>query len=420
MAYTAAQEFRYLDDIMRDFYAAAIVNQVYKKAPFWAQIEKKTVGVYGKSVQIPVQTGFTESVGSRVANNYALPTAGRGTYDRASLTMKRNYGRIQVDGFAIESSAGKGGWVDIFSNETKGSATAFAIECDRQSMGRGLGVLGTFVSGTTAVTVDAPGGIAGDTPVAKWFRVGQVVDVWAVASGNAAVVSDSKITAISAAGVLTMDTLSGASDGDYLCRQDSQLANGFGSAFASVGDMMGIDGIIDNADVVSDAAGDFQGIDRATQPLWTAYVNGTSRVISETAIQEDFDSIDQRTDGEAPNLMLTTTTLRNKLVDIIRADRTVSTLDLKAGYKGIKFSAGERGEIPMMVHKSCPVGYMYYIALPHIKFYSLKKLTWDNKGGGIVKPVADADAYEAWFKMYANIGTDCCNAHGKATAFTTS
>jgi hypothetical protein len=418
----AGQEFQYIDDIMKDFFAPAIVNQVYKKAPFWAQIEKKETGVFGKSVQIPIQTAFTESVGSRVRNNYNLPTAGRNVYDRASLTMKRLYGRIKVDGFAIESSAGKGGWVDIVAAETKGVSNAFAIECDRQSMCRGTGVLGTYVSGTTAVTVDAPAGIAGDTPVAKWFRVGQVIDVWAVATGNAAVVSDSTITAISSTGVLTMDTLYGASDGDYLCRQDSMLANGIntGAAFGSIGDMYGIDIIIDTVDPAATAYGDFEGIDRATYDIWQAYKNTTSRVISETAIQEDLDAIDHRTDGEAPNLMLMTTTLRNKLVDIIRADRTVQTLDLKAGYKGIKFSAGEKGEIPIMVHKNCPVGYVYYISLPHIKFYSLKKLVWDNKGGGIIKPVAGEDAYEAWFKMYANIGTDCCNAHGKATAFTTS
>lgn len=30
------------------------------------------------------------------------------------------------------------------------------------------------------------------------------------------------------------------------------------------------------------------------------------------------------------------------------------------------------------------------------------------------------ESHSGKVKMYANIGTDCCNAHGKATAFTTS
>jgi hypothetical protein len=48
----------------------------------------------------------------------------------------------------------------------------------------------------------------------------------------------------------------------------------------------------------------------------------------------------------------------------------------------------------------------------------LKNLVWDDKGGGVVKPVAGSDAYEAWFKIYGNLGTDCRNAHGKTTNYT--
>jgi hypothetical protein len=63
---------------------------------------------------------------------------------------------------------------------------------------------------------------------------------------------------------------------------------------------------------------------------------------------------------------------------------------------------------------------MYFISLPHITFFTLKNMVWDDKGGGVLKPVAGYDAYEAWFKMYGQIGTDCCNAHGKLTGLKTS
>jgi len=92
---------------------------------------------------------------------------------------------------------------------------------------------------------------------------------------------------------------------------------------------------------------------------------------------------------------------------------------LKAGWKALKYIGGSI-ELPIMVHKHLNDGHFYVVSLPHIKFYTLKKLVWDNKGGGIVKPVAGYDAYEAWFKMYGNIGTDCRNAHGKLTGVTTS
>jgi len=376
----------------------------------------------GKRVVIPVQTAFTEAVGARTANNYAIPSAGRNLFDTAYIYMKRNYGRIQVDGFSIESAKGKGGWVDVVSSETKGVSAAFALDVDRQSMGRGLGILGNYVSGAGAadVVVNDAGGIAGDTPATKWFRVGMVVDSYNYGSTYAQLDNSLTISAVTpSTDTITLSAVSSSSlvdDGDGYVREDART---FAAAptDANTGEMMGIDGIISDED--SPAAWDFEGIDRGANTFWQAHVDSTSQVISENIIQETLDSIETRTDGETVNLALTTYALRNKLIDIIRADRMIDTMDLKAGWKAIKYVGGNV-ELPIMVHRFCPVGYMYFIALPHITFYTLQNFVWDDKGGGVLKPVANYDAYEAWFKMYGNIGTDCCNAHGKLTGLTTS
>jgi len=413
------QEFYYIQDILKDFYAPAIVNQVYKKAPLWAQVEKLASPFYGKQLIIPVQTAFTEAVGARTAYDYSLPTAQKNSYDQAVLKMKRLYGRIQVDGFSIESAKGKGGWVDILSAETKGVANAFAMDMDRQVMGRGDGVIGhvASTSGST-ILVDNPLGITEATS-ARWFRAGMVID--GVDISETPDVKDLDGLTISSidttTGTLTMSASTGISDladGDYLYR-----AGVWSATAANIGEIMGIDGIIDSGNPIGT---DFEGISRTATggEIWQAYENSTSTVISETAIQEMLDAIDNRTDGEPVDLILTTQTLRNKLIDLLRADRQISSMELKGGWKALKYIGGPMGELPIMTHKNCPPGYMYFIALPHLKFYTLSKLVWDNKGGGIVKPVAGYDAYEAWFKMYCNLGTDCSNAFGKHTAFTTS
>ncbi|MCK7532358.1 MAG: phage major capsid protein [Marinilabiliales bacterium] len=414
----AGQEFQYIQDILKEFYAPAIVNLVYKKAPLWAQIEKKVTGMSGKRVYIPVQTAFTEAVGSRVANNYALPTAQKNSYDSAYIYMKRFYGRIQVDGFSIESSQGKGGWIDILAGETKGVANAFAMEMDRQSLGRGEAVLGHVGTGgcisTHIIQVDNPHGIVGDTAAEKYFRVGQVVDIYDASDSFATKLVDS----------LTIDEvdttnhyihLSNTTGVFFGCGWRLHLQeDSFSATAANIGDMMGIDGIISASDYPLTA--DFEGIDRDAQSLWQSHVDSTSQVISEDVIQGELEAISKQTDGEPVDLILTTYALKNKLKNIVQADRVVDSVNLEAGYKGLKFYGGEFGEVPIMVHKNCPTGYMYFIAKPHIKFYTLKKLTWDNKGGGIVKPVSGYDAYESWFKLYANLGTDCPNAMGNSLA----
>ena len=409
------QEFQYIGDILKEFYAPAIVNQVYKKAPFWAQIKKKSKGMYGKQVTIPVTTAFSEAVGARVASNYNLPTASKSTFDQTYVYMKRNYGRIKVDGFPIESAKGKGGWVDIVTAETKNIANAFAIDLDRQSLGRGNAILGHVAStaGST-ILVDNPFGIT-EATTSRLFRKGMVIDGYDVGDGTTIHVDSLTISSIAAStGTLTMSAATGITnlaDGDLLSREDS-----YSGTAASIGEMMGLDGIV-GAD--HPIGSDFQGISASTEATWNSQVDSTSQVISETVIQTMLDDIEQNTDGESVNYCLTTYALKNKLIEIMQADRMINTMDLKAGWKALRYIGGNIS-LPIQVHKNCPTGYMYFVALPHITFYTLKKLVWDNKGGGVIKPVAGEDAYEAWFKMYGNIGTDCRNAHGKLTGLTTS
>ena len=416
----AGQEFQYIGDILKEWYAPAIVNQVYKKAPFWAQVKKTQKGIYGKQITVPVRLGVTEAVASRVDNNYNLPTARKNTYDQSITLIKRIYGRIKVDGFAIESAKGKGGWVDVMTAETQGVADAFAMEVDQQSMGRGTGEIGHVLSvATPAITVDDPHGITETTPSYLWFRKGMTLDCHDATDGTKHV--DSNLIVSISGNVLTMtDAVSGAAVGDYLSREDSASVSGTGTFQNATGVIMGLDGIIGTDNPLS-AVAKFQDIDAtaAANADWRSTVRTTSGILTEMKIQEDLDAIEKVTAGEPVNLALTTYALRNKLLEIVKSDKLVQGMDFVAGWTGIRYRGGSI-DLPILVHKFCPTGYIYYISLPHLKFYTLKKLVWDSKGGGVIKPVANEDAYEAWFKMYGNFATDCRNAHGKATGYTTS
>ena len=149
----ATQEFQHIESILKEWYSPAIVNQIYMKSPVWSQVKKTSKGVQGKRVYIPLRHTLSEAVGGLAANEYTLPAASRVQYTHTYIYQKRNYGRVQVDGLAIEAGKGKGGWIDAFSGETKGVADAFAIDVDQQVMGRGTGILGVV---DTAVTTSTP------------------------------------------------------------------------------------------------------------------------------------------------------------------------------------------------------------------------------------------------------------------------
>jgi len=440
----AYQEFKEVEDILKEWYAPAIVNQIYVKSPLWSQVKKSSKGVSGKRVYIPLRHTLSEAVGGNISGVHTLPTPTRVQYDSTYIWQKRNYGRVRVDGYGIEASKGKGGWIDLFAGETRGIAESFGIDIDQQVMGRGTAILGMAagdVGGSTTyyLSVDNPHGITQATPGFGWFRKGMVVDIFdvsgfandtlcdGVSAGTAQEIQavDYANNRISMAG----DTTSVIVAGDYILRtktgsftagDDITVAD---SHSTGNGVIMGIDRIIDddtslgNADTVN-----FQGIDAtaAAQNWWRAQrMRTSSTILTEMKIQEDLDQIEQNTDGDSPNLALTTYALRNKLIEIVKSDRMLQSLKLVGGWEAIKYRGGSVS-LPIMVHKFCPTGYIYYLNLKYLTFYTLKKLTWDSKGGGVIKPVADQDEYEAWFKMFGNLGVDKRNAMGKSIAYTTS
>jgi len=407
----AGQEYQYIQDALKDYYGKAIVNQVPKKSPLWAMFEKKTAPFAGKRMVIPVQLSFVESVGARAANNYALPEASRITYDQAYVTVKRIYGRVAIDGFSVESSKGQGGWVDLFTNEVKGTVNAFAIDIDRQLLCGGKGILGVADAvADQVITVKGPGGLAGDTPVTKFFRKGMVLDIYK--SDGTKHADSVTITAVNDAdGKITVSgTISSVAQDDLIYKEDAYSATA-----ANLGEMMGIEGVVGSGNTPGDS--DFQGIDASSESLWQAYIDSGSAALSESKIQNLLDAIESRSDGDPVNLAVTGYTLRNKLISLMQALRHIDTLDLKAGWKAIKYVGGSI-ELPFLVHPKAPTGHVYFLSTNHIKLYQLLPLTWDEKAGGMVKNVAGYDVYEAWFKFYGNLGTDCRNAHGKMTAAT--
>lgn len=432
----AVQEFQHIEAILKEWYEDAIVNQIYVKSPIWSQIKKTSRGVGGKRVYIPLRHTLSEAVGGLVANEYTLPTASRIEYTHSYIYQKRNYGRVQVDGLAIAASkAGKGGWIDAFAGETRGIAEAFAIDIDQQCMGRGTGILGhaTGDHSSTTQDVDSPHGIDED-PSFMWFRKGMAIQYWdadgfvfdPLSSASAITISaidpaNNEIT-LSAEPTITPTT------SDWIVRYRTASFDGSGNntpetQSAGNGVIMGIDRIVD--DDQTDTPGDdydlFQGINgnSDTNNWWRAKKQSTRGILTETKIQEDLDAIEQNTDGDTPNLALTTYAIRNKLIEIVKSDRMINTLNLVGGWEAIKYRGGSVS-LPIMVHKFCPTGYIYYLNLKYLRFYTLKKLTWDSSMGGIIKQKADEDQFEAWFKMYGNLATDKRNALGKGVGYTTS
>lgn len=424
----AGQETQYISDILKEFYTPVIVNQMYKKSPTWALLKKKTAPYAGKRIVIPVRTAFTEAVGALAANNYTLMTAQRNTYDQAWITMKRNYGRVMVDGFAIEAAKGKGGWIDVLQGEIEGNLDAFALDVDRQLMADGSGRLGTVLAvsatgATQTFTITGAAGLSDDVnpSAVKWFRAGQVVDFYR--SGT--LVGYAQLTSVTPS---TVTVIAGAMSAGAPAPSDVVYKHSTYEGTSSNGEMIGLEGLIGAGNLLS--SGLFENIDATAEVTWQSQVfalgslsraTGTNKpsstCLSEADIQTDLDAIDNYSAGEPVDIAITTKALRNKLIADQKLAYRTEILELNAGWKAIKYTGGDV-ELPIMGIKNCPTGRIYYLSQPHLTLYVLKALQWDDKLGGVIKGIAGMDAYEAWFKIYANMGTNCRNSMGKSYGYT--
>lgn len=409
------QTYANVDKALKEVYAPAMKLQIPKISPLYNLIEKKPKEAFaGKQFIIPLQLTFTESVGGSNDDSSVLPTPHKITYDQAIVKVKKIYGRIGIEGLARDASKNnKGGWIDLLTNETKGATNAYAIDVDRQLLGDGKGVLGTTAasaaSGATTVNITSAGAGFNDTNnPTRFFRKGMKI-VFSASPTNVYEITGVTSTAINiypglAAAITAPNTV-------YRSSVYHADAN-------KLGEMMGINGIVD---VINTPGSTFEGLDASTLPEWQAWVGTTGDVSAgttvETRIQDALDAIEQRSGGEPIDMSICSYAVRNALIKKMQSLRQIDTLDLKAGWKAIKYIGGAI-ELPLLVHPKLPAGYIFFLAMPHLKIYELTPFSWDNSGGGIIKPVAGYDAYEAWFKTYMNFGTDCRNAHGKYTNLT--
>ena len=104
-----------LDLVLKNFYAAAVAEQLNQEVLMLELFEKAKLDWSGKKVVVPVHVARNSGVGF-AAEGAALPTAGNQTYEELNITAKFLYGRFQVSGPAISSAKGAysfGNYIDL-------------------------------------------------------------------------------------------------------------------------------------------------------------------------------------------------------------------------------------------------------------------------------------------------------------------
>ena len=405
------------DKILKVLYLPPVRELLNNSTVLLSRLEKdsSTQVVGGKQFTIPLHVSRNEAAGVGRAEDGTYATAGQQGYENAIVPNKYLYGHIRVTGPVIAATKNnQHAFVDALTSEMKGLMKDTRRAFNRQLHGDGIDALAYFVSGAASTSVVV------DDNLANQFShlpagVAVTVDLLDASSSYAALNSGITITRGAAQGTngtngafaATLSSAAHASavDGDPFVVAGTTSSGPIGRQ------LMGIKGIIDNADPPYLSAG-LHGLPVATNPQWVAQVVGSDSSLqdlsfpliqsglSELAINSDFSEQDVA-------FFLMNYPVRDKFVELCTNERTwFNTMKIDGGFEAVEYNGK-----PWVPDNQCRRNRIYGIVPETMKIYRSSDFDWVDKDGAVLDRVQTADAYQATLFHYGDLGVSQRNGN---------
>lgn len=378
------------DAILKEFYIGPIRKQIIDKQILLTRVQRfsDTIDVSGRRAIVPILLGYSEGVGAR-GDNKALPGAQQTRTIDAIVTVKHNYGRIEITGPTIRASRNDAG---AFSRavdfEVQNMVEGLRKDLNRQLHNDGTGKLAQ-VNGAVVglvITVDNPGTL--------YFKKNMKLEIFDSAF-TVQRTGVAQITAVDAtASTITVDVVpTGTVDNDFIVREGAKDL-----------EIQGLRGIIDDGTVLAT----LQGITSATDPEWKAAVDDNSGVLRSLTLplmQSSFSKAEEQ--AGVPTLMVTTFNIRDVFSGLLTTEkRFVNTLTLQGGFEALTFN-----NRPLVPDDQARPNLIYFINEAHMAIHQLGDPDWLQEDGHILKFVTGFDKWEAVLVWSSELATSRRNAH---------
>lgn len=396
--------FSTAEAVLKEDYKS-LKEQINQSFFILAQIDKNTDDVVGRRAYHALHVSRNSGVGAR-GDGGTLPTAGRQGYTNALVPMRFNYGRIEISGPVIAAmSKDRGSFVRAVRSEMTGISKDLKRDVNRQVWGTSDGVIAACGTTSSSVTIQ----LATTTTAAQmrqlWADGGSRVDIGTVAD-PVAIASGRLVTAYDiSAKTITIDGATVSTTGSHRVYRSG--AGGVTDNSGDVGDgqleLTGLQDIISNT-------GTLHGVNPATYPSWKALVkdNGGSgnRSVSETLINTAIQDASIESD-EQVKLLISNAGVSRAIAALMQSmKRNIDNVELKGGYKGIRWSApmegmDDSGDIALRWDRDCPANALYGISPESLVQYEMSDWDWMQEDGAILSRVSNKHAYEAtYFKLH--------------------
>ncbi len=349
----------------------------------------------GKEVVFDTHIGRNQGIGARDVRE-KLPTAGAQKYKQAHLYLKNLYGSIEVDGQLFEQAAEDyQAFINVVDNEIKGLRRDLAVDMNRQIYGDGTGTI-------AVVAADASASTDVEFDSVHWVDYGMIVS-FIRAGAPVSGATEVEVVAIdTTTNIVTFDAPVTVDTGDIIVRA-SNTTNSYNKELTGL------------AKIVS-ATGELHEIDPADVPVWastevTLGTVGTPGTLTELDLISLVQKVDKQ--GGDVDVFLASPGVYNAYWNLLQSFRQFSnTATLTGGQRAFTFEALGK-PIRFVSDYAAPKGTLYALSSKELVMNQKKDWSWMDRDGSMWSRVADTDAYEARYYLYAELGTYRRNAHAK-------
>lgn len=340
-----------------------------------------------------------ESVGA-ITESEQFRTIDNEDYQQYKVVPKINVAPIQFSGLISQvADSDPEAFADAVVDALDMAKDRLQKDCNRQFFGLGTGLLGnpggTVSSSATSFSVSS----------AQYFRRNMVVDIFNGANksvdsyriqdvdkqGNVIYFSTQISVAITAGSEIVKENI-----------RDTAPTDGK--------EMMGLRGIVDDATDLTT----FENIDSSASRIWRALRTSSATNLTSDLLQRLLDDV-RILGGEDPDWIIMHHLQRRKYLDIVVPQKRFMDGKMDAGHSSLTFNGKE-----VTLDEDCQTGTVYALNKKFLnKFEVLPLSLGKHDGSDTYLRIANYDAYQAYWRMYANFGTGKRNAHGKLTGLTT-
>lgn len=407
---------------------------------FVTEVLKETYGDIQKQINIKTPTIdlFEESKSSRwdgkifvealhqgrnqsamgITETGTLPKAGNQKYGDLRIPLRRLYGAIELSGQIMEQAQDtRSAFVNVLDSEINGLVTDLRRSKERIIQGDGNGTL-CLVDGAGAddptISVDAPGGVAGDIYGNRFLFPGMEVALYS--ANGATVLAVREILSVSSDGLsvtFTADVSSSeAVDNGFITKGTTRGGVTEGSRDQ---EFMGIRGMFDDGTFVST----FHGLDRtlAANGFFKVAIRPNVGSISEDLFHSILNACDERS-GIIPGTYLTHYSVHREYIKRLQADRRYTgdqTMRPDAGIKGQSRTTSpvlSFNDVDFMLCRYLDLGTIYFIDKDVCRRYPLQPGRWVDDDGDIFHRKENTDIFFATYRVMENYSVMQNNSSG--------